>query len=402
MKKRFLTVLLCGVLAASAVACGKNEENSSETTSTDNEIQYTASDYVKLGEYKGMEVTLSGDYEYTDEGFDSYLENYIQQQGIFIEDESLTTVEEDSIVNVDYVGSQDGVAFDGGSAEDQMLDIANNSAAGGSTGYIPGFTSGLVGYSVGDEVAYEVTFPDEYGNEDLAGQTVIFTFHINYIAKTIDSADKLTDDIIAQYFPSYATVDDFISAMTDNYKKMLEQSLESDKETAVLNALNNIATVSEVPEDLLQARVDLMLGVYENQIKSYNMTLEEYAQTMGMTYDDLVSTIKENMKEATKSEIILEAIADKENITVDDGYDAWIINIYSQMGYTDIDEFYNDYSVDGYDGKRYFQLAYRTEKATDFLVENCVVSFADPEDLVEDEADADTDVKEDTAADSAE
>ena len=145
-----------------------------------------------------------------------------------------------------------------------------------------------------------------------------------------------------------------------------------------------------------------MLGVYENQIKSYDMTLEEYAQTMGMTYDDLVSTIKENMEEATKSEIILEAIADKENITVDDGYDAWIINIYSQMGYTDIDEFYNDYSVDGYDGKRYFQLAYRTEKATDFLVENCVVSFADPEDLVEDEADADTDVKEDTAADSAE
>ena len=217
MKKKLFTVLLCTALAVTAVACKK-------------EIKYTASDIVKLGQYKGMEITLYDNYEFTEEGFNSFVENSIQQQGIFIQDDSLTTVEEDSIVNVDYVGSQDGVAFDGGSAEDQMLDIANNSAAGGQNGYIPGFTSGLVGHEVGEEVAYEVTFPEDYGNADLAGQTVIFTFQINYIANAIDSKDKLTDDIVAEKIQGYSTVDEYLAALEEQYKSNLETSLANDKE----------------------------------------------------------------------------------------------------------------------------------------------------------------------------
>jgi trigger factor len=101
---------------------------------------------------------------------------------------------------------------------------------------------------------------------------------------------------------------------------------------------------------------------------------------MGYDYNEVLENLKSSVEESTKTELILEAIADAENIQVDDGYDAFITDIYTKLGYTDIETFYKDYSVDGYDGQRYFELAYRTEKATDFLIENCVVNFVEADD----------------------
>lgn len=379
MKKRVITLLLAGTLTFTAVGCTKiTEENSTTTTEnseTVNQIEYVASDYVTLGDYKGIEITLTGDYEYTDEGFDSYVEDTIASLGLFVEDSSQTEVKEDSIVNVDYVGSQDGVAFDGGSAEDQTLDVANNCMAGGTTGFISGFTAGLVGSSVGDEVAYEVTFPDEYGSEELAGQTVIFTFNINYIAKEISSKDDLTDEIVSANL-GYDTVDEYIENLKETYISNLESNLESDKETAVLNTLINNSTVSEIPEGLLQARLDLILNLQERQYAQYNTTMQEYVESMGYDYEEIVQNITDNVEESTKTELILQAIADAEDIQVDeDDYNSFITEIYTNLGYTDADTFYADYSVDGCDGKSYFELAYRTEKATDFCIENAVVNF---------------------------
>ena len=281
MKKKLFTVLLCGALAVSAVACKK-------------EIKYKASDLVELGQYKGMEITLYNNYEFTEEGFASFVDNSIQQQAIFIPDDSLTTVEEDSIVNVDYVGSKDGVAFDRGSAEDQMIDIANNSSATEKTGYIAGFTAGLVGHQVGEEVAYEVTFPEQYNSPDLAGQTVVFTFQINYIANSIDSKDKLTDDIVAEKIQGYSTVDEYIAALEKQYKDNLETSLANNKESAILNAIENgnIGTVKEVPEDLLQARVDMIINMQEKQYEAMGTTMEEYATSAGYDYEETIATLK--------------------------------------------------------------------------------------------------------------
>lgn len=391
MKKKLFTVLLCGALAVSAVACKK-------------EIKYKASDLVELGQYKGMEITLYNNYEFTEEGFASFVDNSIQQQGIFIPDDSLTTVEEDSIVNVDYVGSKDGVAFDRGSAEDQMIDIANNSSATEKTGYIAGFTAGLVGHQVGEEVAYEVTFPEQYNSPDLAGQTVVFTFQINYIANSIDSKDKLTDDIVAEKIQGYSTVDEYIAALEKVYRDNLETSLANDKETAILNAIENgnIGTVKEVPEDLLQARVDMIINMQEKQYEANGTTMEEYATSAGYDYEEVIANLKDNVRESTKTELILEAIADAEDIQIDDEYDKFIKNVYTKMGYTDVDSFYEDFSVEGYEGSRYFELAYRTEKALDYLVENCVVSFEEPP-LVEDvEITDDEAVQEDATEESAE
>ncbi len=380
MKNRLLALALATAMVFSITACGKSEskDNATKDTKTESsksaEIEYDVDELVTLGDYKGIEVTVEGEYEYTDDGFDKYVEDTIAQAGIFAEDKSQKEIKEDSIVNVDYVGSQDGVAFDGGSAEDQTLDVANNCAAGTTQGFIDGFTAGLVGHKVGEEVAYEVTFPKEYGNADLAGQTVVFTFQVNYIAKPISSKKELTDDVVSEKF-GYDTVDKYIDSLKESYQSKLESNLKNDTETAVLNAIINNSKVAEIPEDLLQARVDLIIAMQDRQYQAYGTTLKDYIKSMGYDYDEEIAKLTENIKESTKTELILEAIAKAEGMKIDEkDYSDFVSNLYTQMGYKDETSFYDDYSVEGYGGEKYFRLAYLTEKAKDFCIENAVVN----------------------------
>ena len=385
MKNRLVALILVSALAFSFTACGSKTEDKAETKteqSADTEkksdakpVEYDVDELVTLGDYKGLDITLDGEYEYSDKGFDEYVTKTISEAAIYVEDSSAKEIKEDSIVNVDYVGSQDGVAFDGGSAEDQLIDVANNSSASGG-GYIEGFTAGLVGHKVGEEVAYEVKFPDDYGNADLAGQTVIFTFQVNYIAKAVDSKAGLTDDIVADKL-GYDSVDAYIKALKDKYTASLESNLKSDKQTAVLNAVLNNSKVSKVPEDLLQARVDMYLNVYEKQYQSYGTTAKEYFESMGQDYDAYVESMKTSIQESTETELILEAIAKAEGIEIDeDGYKEFIQGILSSSGASDETSFYEVYDVDGYTGERYFRQAYLTQKALDFCIDNATYTGA--------------------------
>ncbi|SHJ11753.1 FKBP-type peptidyl-prolyl cis-trans isomerase [Pseudobutyrivibrio xylanivorans] len=377
MKKRLLALVLICTMAFSLSACGKKEDKAeTKTEKTDKtskkkvaDIEYDVDEFVKLGEYKNLEITLDGEYEYSDEGFDEYVSKTISEAAIYVEDKDANEIAEDSIVNVDYVGSKDGVAFDGGSAEDQLIDVGNNSSATGG-GYIEGFTAGLVGHKVGEEVAYEVKFPDDYGNADLAGQTVIFTFQVNYIAKAIDSKKALTDEIVSDKF-GYDTVDAYMDSLKEKYTASLENNLKSDKQTAVLNAVLNNSKVSKVPEELLQARVDMYLSVYDKQYQSYGTTAKEYFESMGQDYDAYVESMKTSIQESTETELILEAIAKAEKIEIDEaGYKEFIQGVLSSSGATDETSFYEVYDVDGYTGERYFRQAYLTQKALDFCIDN--------------------------------
>ena len=378
MKKRLLALVMVAAMGLSVTACGKKDSSEDSAKKEDKKeqtsIEYDVDEYVTLGDYKGIEVTLEGEYEYSKEGFQKYVDSTLTSTPLYAEDDSQTEIKEDSIVNVDYVGSKDDVPFDGGSAENQTIDVANNCAAGGGTGYIEGFTAGLVGHKVGEEVAYEVTFPKEYGNADLAGQTVTFTFLVNYIAKPIESEKDLTDKIVSEKF-GVDTVDEYMDSLKEKYNNQLEANLKSDTETAVMNSLVNNCKVSEVPADLLQARVDMILKMQDKQYQAYGTTFKDYVTSMGYDYDEQVAQLTESIKDNTETELILEAIAKAEDIQIDEkDYSKFITNIYTQMGYSDEESFYKDFTVDGYDGERYFRLAYLTEKATDFCVENAVVN----------------------------
>ena len=245
MKKRTLALLLCMATAATLTACGDKDGAVSETEATEAvEATETASEYtgkrsgefdldydkyVTLADYSNIEVSISGDYEVDDTDVEDYITQMFDYYGPYYEaDDSKTVIEDGDIVNVDYVGKLDGEAFDGGTAENQNIDVTNNCAAGGSTSYIDGFTDGLVGASVGDEIDCDVTFPDDYQNTDLAGKAVVFTFTINSIQKEI-TQDQMTDDFVADNFGV-----DSVDAMNEQVKTTWRAPQSTMKATTLI------------------------------------------------------------------------------------------------------------------------------------------------------------------------
>ena len=154
----------------------------------------------KLADYKGIDVTITGNYDVTDDQVEQNLMSLLPYYGITgVEVKDRDTVQKDDYVKVDYTGYLDGDAFDGGSATDTMIDVANNCDAAQKTNYIDGFSDGLVGAKVGDEVSSDVTFPENYQSSDLAGKKTTFKFKIKGIYKPV-TMDTLTDDMVADAF----------------------------------------------------------------------------------------------------------------------------------------------------------------------------------------------------------
>lgn len=198
MKRKTTALLTICMITALAAGCGNSKNNSTDGTESieagteigsvtaSADIAYNVDDYVKLGDYMDVAVTLNeADYQVTDDDVNNYADQMIAYYKPFLPDDSHTVVEADDVVDVDYVGKKDGEAFDGGSAEGQIIDVAGNCDATSGNGYIEGFSEGLIGASVGDTVDHEVTFPDDYSNEELKGQTVTFTFTINAIDRKV-------------------------------------------------------------------------------------------------------------------------------------------------------------------------------------------------------------------------
>ena len=165
------------------------------------DIDY-AKQVTKLADYSGVAITVSNDYEINDTAKQTYLTNVLQSYGAdaYKQVTDRDTVADGDYVKVDYTGYKDGKAFDGGSATDVMLDVTNNSQVGGSS-FIDGFTKPIIGAKVGDKVKGDVTFPEDYGNDDLNGQTVTFEYTVKgiYSADPVALAD-MTDEQVNTVF----------------------------------------------------------------------------------------------------------------------------------------------------------------------------------------------------------
>jgi trigger factor len=168
-----------------AAAEEESEAAEDETEAETGEVlvrpEYTALDYVTLGEYKGLNVSLE-EMKVTDEDVEDEIAYNMRLSEIY---ESLEegTVHDGDVANIDYEGKLDGEAFDGGTAKGYDLEI-------GSGTFIDGFEDGLIGVAVGDTVDLTLTFPENYSNEDLAGQETVFTVTVNEIKRTPELTDE--------------------------------------------------------------------------------------------------------------------------------------------------------------------------------------------------------------------
>lgn len=314
MKKK-LALLLVAAMAVSVLAtgCGENENNNGSAVSegsTEPEVytteymlastEYDVEDYVKLANYKKIEVEVDKSYEVTDESIKDGANNIVVNYPYYVEVDR--AAQEGDIVNIDYFGTKDGTAFNGGTAAQYDLQL-------GSDSFIDGFEDGLIGHSAGEEVVLNLTFPEEYeNNPDLAGQEVQFEVTINAVKEAKDiTVDEITDDYVLQNFgTSYGltNVDDFMATV--------EESLKNNLNVAIQQAfIDKLVAESEVtlPEGLLDQRVQQTLDAYEAECEAYEMTLEEYLSTYySQTLDEFKADLTTQTEATLQEELVLEAL----------------------------------------------------------------------------------------------
>ncbi len=360
MKKK-IAAFLVGTLTAAMIlgGCGTDEstEELSVSEETEDEVisaermlestDYDVTKYVTLPEnYLELTVELKNDYEVTDEDVREYVEEYILDYYPMDVASDKKTVEDGDIADIDYVGTLDGEAFDGGTAEGYHLSI-------GSGTFIDGFEDGLIGCEVGTTVDLALTFPESYSNEDLAGQDVVFTVTINAILEEITLAyDEITDDYVEQNFSSYGmtTVEDLMADVEETLEETNAVYQKSEIQDLVLEMLVE-ESVIDYPETLLDKRVEEELTYYQESAQAYDVDYEEFVVSYyGYdSVDEFEEAIHEMMEEYLPQELVLEAIvADLDLSITRSDYQEFVDTYIAYYGLESEEDFYAYYGEELY------------------------------------------------------
>ena len=349
------------------------EDVSEEESETEFNVEdlpvYDASEYVTLGEYKGLTVEVDP-VEVTDEQVMDKIASETKQ--------TLTegTVEDGDTVNIDYVGKIDGEEFDGGSAEGYDLEI-------GSCTFIDGFEDGIIGMQVGETKDLELTFPEDYHSEDLAGKDVVFTVTVNSISRVPELTDEVADSVVEGM-----TAEAYQESVRQELEDSAKESQKSDAQQKLLQAVYDNATISGYPEENLQYTINRAKNYYEWLASMYGMTLDDYLTNYGMTQDEFMEQIQPVAEEALGEEMTLLAIAEEESIEVsDEEYQDGLARYAEAQGMDDPSKLEEAY------GENYIRNSLLQEKVLNFLYENATI-----EEVKETEAESDT--EEVTAAES--
>lgn len=260
----------------------------------------------QLGNYKGIEVTITSRPVH-DEDVEREIENLLSQKSQLVEKEGL--VENGDVTTIDFEGFKDGVAFDGGKAEGYQLEI-------GSGSFIPGFEEQMLGMEKGETRELNLTFPENYGAQDLAGADVIFKVTVHYIAQKVKS--ELNEEFVKSFqIPDVETVEDFKKQIRKSLEGQNEQTLRAEKENKVLGVLIENSDVEVDDEDIQKALAQHVQYV-TNELAQQGMALEQYLQMMGMDMEALHAQLMPAAKQQAIFEAIIDEIVKVENLMTTD------------------------------------------------------------------------------------
>lgn len=339
MKKKAYLVVLALCTALAFTACGTTTDKKEDTKSTAETQDTTSTDqkdsgsedsdsadpsdkdtkttvsgdtrlvsvddvskYVTIGQYKGLSLDNTVE-AVTDDAVEGRVEQELQNKA---EEVTEGSVQEGDIVTINYVGTKDGVAFDGGTANNYELTI-------GSGTFIDGFEDGIIGMKKGETKDLDLTFPEEYSAEDLAGQEVTFKVTL----QSFKRAPELTDEWAAKNTDCKTAED---------YKKEIRKTLESEAKTSAQNTLretawNTVLSASEVkeyPQDDLDTAKTEFRTLYENYAKQADMTLEDFVKAQGISMDDFEEQSGQYAEYKVKQNLIVQGIMDAEKMTLED------------------------------------------------------------------------------------
>ena len=260
---------------------------------------------VKLGAYKNLEVSVEASKEVTDEEVDAKLENERKNLAELVVKEG--AAENGDTVVIDFVGSVDGVEFDGGKGENHSLEL-------GSGQFIPGFEDQLVGAKAGDEVEVKVTFPEDYQAADLAGKAAVFVTKVNEVkAKEVPALD---DELAKDLDDEVETLDE----LKAKYRKELEAAKEIAFDDAVEGAALDLAVenaeIVELPAEMVEDEVHRAMNEFMGNMQRQGISPEMYFQITGTTQEDLHKQYEADADKRVKTNLVIEAVAAAE------GFDA--------------------------------------------------------------------------------
>ncbi len=349
MKKRILAVILSVCVAASMTGCSTELSN----------------EYITIKQYKGLEVAQVEKTEVTDEMVESEISSRLEQASV-TEDITDRAVENGDTVNIDFSGSVDGVAFDGGTAQGSSLEIGSGTFIGAEGNY-KGFEEQLIGHKIGEEFTIQVQFPAEYKmNTALSGKVADFAIKINSIQKI--TTPELTDKWVKKNSESSKTVDEYKKEVRGELEKNYEDDQMSSLKSEALQALYDQTDVKKYPEDQLEETKTKIAAYYKNAASSYNMEFADFLSSyMGMTEDEFNDQVDTAAKNSVKQKLAVELLAKKKNLEpTDEEY---------QKKYKEYAKQYNFDSVDAMieqAGEDVLKEMVLQEVVSEYLAKNCV------------------------------
>ena len=347
MKKITVIGLLTVITVFLITGCGMKEEDMKYLKDFD------PSKYVTLGDYKNMSITITKN-EVTDEDLDSYIDYLLAANESYVDITDRDVAQNGDVANIDYVGKKDGVAFDGGTATGFDLDL-------GSGVFIDGFEDGVVGMKVGETKDLNLTFPEDYNNEELAGADVVFTVTLNSIKEAV--IPELTDEYVQSLDNGLATVEEYKADIRKTMEDSYASSRESEIEQAITDKLLAEATINGAPSGFVSRLTDTVIN--EITETANNAGVEPglvAAYYYGVSEDNYVEGLKTFVNDnLLPNYLVFGAVAKAEGIKVtDEDIDKDIQKMIDENAATiTVEEYKKDFTEDDLESYREYLLITR-------------------------------------------
>ncbi len=323
------------------------------------ELKFTVEVFVRpdveLGDYKKLGIVKTVD-EVTDDDVNAEIERARDRSARWVEITDRPAKLDDQ-VNIDYAGFDGDEQFDGGTAQNHELVL-------GSGSFIPGFEEQLVGHSVGEDVEVNVTFPEQYHAENLAGKPVVFKVKINGIREK--EMPALDDDFVTEVSETANNVEEYKAEIRANLEKAADQRGETAFENEVIETVCENAKV-DIPDAMIEDQIDSMLRDMELRMMYQGMKLDDYFKYTGQTREQVRDMYRDSAKERVLSQLVLEAVKKAEDIKATDEETEAEMARYAEQNKMELDKFKENLS-DG--DKEYFAEAAAMRKTIDFLKAN--------------------------------
>lgn len=331
MQKKLLAVVLGIGLALSAVGCGSNSDTYTELEPG------LQSKVEKLGEYKGLSYTWE-EASVTDEELEQEIQYELEWYEEYEEITDRTVAQDGDVVDINFVGKIDGVAFENGSADNYELEL-------GSGGFIPGFEEQIVGKEVGSDFQVNVTFPEDY-DESLAGKDAVFDVKLNKIEKVIPA--ELTDEFVKENM-DYESVEEYKAALKEDLINSKQSEIEDH---ATYQIAEQIVEKSEfkIEDTDIDHLVEEQMASYESYAAMYEMELEDFMnQFLGCSVDEWKEITRADVEEEIKVALVFSNIVKKEKLGVSqEEYEKAVTEEMADYECETIEEFEEQFGKDDY------------------------------------------------------